>query len=120
MTITGAPAAGGTFGPDGTMVHFTATGGSVSPEYVGTKNGIATTTFTPSGAGTATITATVDDQSVTVPVTVTTPDCRHERDEHRHRPGDTRERSMPAWTGRASTGARQRRLWTGATTRPAQ
>jgi hypothetical protein len=70
---TGAPVAGGTFGPDGTLVRFTATGGTVAPEYVGTKNGIASTTFTPSGAGTAYITATVDQQSVPVPVTVTTP-----------------------------------------------
>jgi hypothetical protein len=70
---TGAPVAGGTFGPDGTLVRFTATGGTVAPEYVGTKNGIASSTFTPSGTGTAYITATVDHQSVTVTVPVTTP-----------------------------------------------
>jgi ligand-binding sensor domain-containing protein len=65
-------ATGGTV-MNGTPVRFTATGGTVSPEYAVTNSGIATTTFTPSGPGTASITATVDDQSVTVPVTVTTP-----------------------------------------------
>ena len=59
--------------PDGTPVRFTATGGTVSPASAFTENGVATTTFTPSGTGTATITATVDDESVTVPVTVNAP-----------------------------------------------
>jgi hypothetical protein len=65
-------AASGTV-PDGTPVTFSATGGTVSPVYVGTENGIALTTFTPSGTGTAYLTATIDQQSITVPVTVTTP-----------------------------------------------
>jgi photosystem II stability/assembly factor-like uncharacterized protein len=58
---------------DGTPVTFTATGGTVSPAYAVTGDGIAMTTFTPSGPGTATITATVDNESVSIPVTVATP-----------------------------------------------
>jgi hypothetical protein len=53
-------------------VHFTATGGTVFPEYAVTSTGIAPATFTPSGPGTATVTAMVDSQSVSVPVEVTT------------------------------------------------
>jgi hypothetical protein len=61
---------GTTSAPDGTLVAFTATGGTVSPATAYTESGVASTTFTPSGTGTATITATVGGQSVTVPVTV--------------------------------------------------
>ncbi len=58
---------------NGTPVVFAAGSGSVSSHHAATESGIASTTFTPSGIGISTITATVDQQSVTVPVTVTTP-----------------------------------------------
>jgi ligand-binding sensor domain-containing protein len=62
---------GGHFVPDGTVVAFYATGGTVPQAHTATDAGISAATFMPAGSGTATITATVDDQSVTVPVEVT-------------------------------------------------
>ena len=117
---TGINTAGSGTVPDGTPVIFSATGGTLSPHHAATESGIASTTLTPSGTGTAYITATVDGQSVTVPVTVTTPAARHERDEHRHRPGQHPRRSMPGVDGsgiyRSTTSGGS---WTGATTQPA-
>jgi hypothetical protein len=57
--------------PDGIPVTFTATGGTVPPSSSITSNGIAATTFTPSGAGTATITTAVDGIIGLIAVTVT-------------------------------------------------
>jgi hypothetical protein len=62
---------GTTSAPNGTLVAFTVTGGTLSTATAYTGSGVAYTIFTPSSTGTSYITATVDGQSVTVPVTVT-------------------------------------------------
>ena len=56
--------------PDGTLVTFTATNGSLNPITTTLINGEATTLFTANHVGTSTINATVDNQTVTQLLTV--------------------------------------------------
>ncbi len=65
----GALPAGATF-PDGTAVAFSATGGTMAPTSALTATGSAMSTFTAGSAGDASSKATLDDQSLTVPITV--------------------------------------------------
>jgi predicted extracellular nuclease len=57
--------------PDGTVVSFTTSLGSVSPAFATTVNGVATATLSSTVAGVATVTATVGSLSATAQVTFT-------------------------------------------------
>ena len=54
--------------PDGIPAAFAASNGGVLPGSATTISGIASATFTPSGAGTGTVSVTVDSAMVSVPV----------------------------------------------------
>jgi adhesin/invasin len=57
--------------PDGTVVSFTTSLGSISPAFATTVNGVATATLSSTVAGVATVTATVGSLSATAQVTFT-------------------------------------------------
>ncbi|MBI4848263.1 MAG: hypothetical protein HY808_06770 [Nitrospirae bacterium] len=60
--------------PDGTVVTFSASSGSITPQAT-TANGVATATFTAgSTAGTVTITATAGSKNDTATITISAPD----------------------------------------------
>jgi hypothetical protein len=59
--------------PNGTIVAFSASGGSMSPPTDDTAAGVAASTFTPSAAGLATVSAALDSQTVSANVIVLVP-----------------------------------------------
>jgi predicted extracellular nuclease len=59
--------------PDGTVVSFTTSLGSISPAFATTVNGVATATLSSTVAGVATVTATVGSLSATAQVTFVVP-----------------------------------------------
>ena len=60
--------------PDGTPATFTLTGisGTFNPVTGNTTSGVSTTTFAPTSGGLGTVTARVDNQDVSVPITIIT------------------------------------------------
>lgn len=62
--------------PDGQIVSFSATGGTVNPTTDDTAGGVATTRFTPTGGGVATASATFDDETVTANIVVVAADLQ--------------------------------------------
>ncbi|MCE7699271.1 MAG: chitobiase/beta-hexosaminidase C-terminal domain-containing protein, partial [Methanobacterium paludis] len=56
--------------PDGTVVSFNSTTGSIDPVIAFTTNGTATTTFTSTTAGNCVINATTNNQTISISLTV--------------------------------------------------
>jgi len=59
--------------PDGTLIAFAATGGSVQPQQSATRLGVATTTFTAPAIGEWTVSAKLDDEEVFATVVFSQP-----------------------------------------------
>ena len=64
-------------------VAFAATNGSVSPQHTELAGGEALATYAAGGEGAATVTATVDNQTVSVPLTVKKPSNRRRKNRSR-------------------------------------
>ena len=56
--------------PDGTLVNFTTTLGTIDPAETTTTNGTTNTTFTATSTGSATVSATTDNETVSTEITV--------------------------------------------------
>jgi hypothetical protein len=59
--------------PDGTLIAFAASGGSVQPAQSATRFGVATTTFTAPAIGEWTVSAKLDDEEVSTTVVASQP-----------------------------------------------
>src|SRR5687767_13616304 len=56
--------------PDGVVIGFTATNGTMIPPAAPTTGGAATSTFDPAAPGTATVSATLDEETVSTDIQV--------------------------------------------------